>query len=201
MITTINNWKPEVRSLLKSLTDAGIKLEAGHNGAEKFKFDTLSSFIENLIACDEANLYVQMPDGRKLTLYLVLGNSPGELVSDYTCHLLLDKVTEAHSAKWEGRKQPTKVGAYLKGKFVSVDTYRRAQRKFIGEVNYVIHKDNLYAHVGHDGQDRRVIDCHLNEKDEVVVRDLNSSATYPVKYTAFRNGRNQEVSFVKGGAL
>lgn len=195
----INNWKPEVQSLLKDLTAAGFSILGGHNGEERFGYSTRAKteFLANLIACDESHLFVESPDMRKLTLYLVLGNSPGELVSDYTCHDGLDKVTEAHYEKWETRKQPTLEGEYLKGKFVSLATFQKAQRALVAEVNAVIHNDNLYAHVGFDGQDRRVVDCHINTVGEVVVRDLNDTRIYVVKYTAFRNGRGQEVKFNK----
>lgn len=116
----LNNWTPEVASLIATLKRHGFEIVSGHNGEEAFKLGTgakgMKAFIENLIACDEANLYVRHPDiktgqGNKVTcsLYLVLGNSPGELVSDYseplTCDLL-DKVTEEHYSRWESRKQP-----------------------------------------------------------------------------------------------
>lgn len=51
-------------------------------------------------------------------LFLVLGNSPGEIVCDYgvksgdkeavkAFNEAVDKVTNAHYLAWEGRKQPT----------------------------------------------------------------------------------------------
>lgn len=201
MITTINNWKPEVRSLIRSLLSAGCKLVQSDNGEDVMAFadGTMAEFVEHLTACDEVRLRVEMPDGERRTLWLIFGNSPGELVSDYGCHPVLDTVTDAHYTKWEGRAQPKKTGAYLKGKFVSAATYQAAQRKFVGEVNTIITRDNLYAHVGHDGQDRRVVDCHINVDGDVVVRDLHDlNKTYPVFYTAFRNGRNQEVKLTSG---
>lgn len=110
----INDWKPEVRSLLKSLTDAGCKLVQSNNGEDVMSFadGTLAEFIDHLIACDESHLRVEMPDGERRTLFLVLGNSPGELVCDYGVHEVLDVVTDAHYTKWETRKQPTLEGEY-----------------------------------------------------------------------------------------
>ena len=105
----LNDWTPETTDLLNTLTAAGFVLLSGNNGEESFKFTgDLPAFVENLIACDEASLKVQAPDGKKLGLYLVLGNGPGEIVCDYTCHDGLDAVTGAHFDKWEGRQQPTK---------------------------------------------------------------------------------------------
>lgn len=108
----INNWKPEVKSLLKALMAEGVILVSGDNGEETFKFDgNTNKFIENLIACDEAHLYVRTPSlpTKDRWIYLVLGNDPGELVCDHTVDDAIDKATDAHYKKWEGRKQPKKL--------------------------------------------------------------------------------------------
>lgn len=118
-VYTINDWRPEVRSLLNTLRKHGFIILGGHNGEEGFKRDgrTLADFIDNLIACDEAHLRLGHtktgPAQRVTSLYLVLGNSPGEIVSDYgipadvEVALLLDKATLEHGDRWENRKQPT----------------------------------------------------------------------------------------------
>lgn len=119
----LNDWKPETRSLLKALVAAGFTLVEGDNGEFKFKFKgNLNKFIENLIACDEAHLYVTDPNGKRRWLWLILGNSPGEIASDYSVGTEtpgvadpLDVVTQAHYDKWEGRKQPT-IKADLSGR-------------------------------------------------------------------------------------
>lgn len=112
---TINDWTPETRSLLKSLIAAGFSIVEGDNGEEKFQFDgtgNMQAFIDNLTACDESHLYVTDPEGGRRWMYLVYGNGPGELVSDYSLPKqgtdYLEAVTNAHSEKWESRKQPTK---------------------------------------------------------------------------------------------
>lgn len=120
MTRTINDWVPETKSLLKALIEAGATLSHGDNGEDQFKFDgDLAKFIENLTATDESALYIIVPGREKpLWLSLVYGNEPGVLVSDYTCNDLVDRVTDAHYDKWESRKQPTKTGEYINGKFV-----------------------------------------------------------------------------------
>lgn len=118
----VNNWTPEVASLIATLKRHGFTLMKGDNGEETFLCnpgrDGLKKFIENLIACDEAHLYVKCPKtGKVRWIYLVLGNSPGELVSDYSIPLSLasgdpmDAVTDEHSNRWDGRKQPTRTNA------------------------------------------------------------------------------------------
>ena len=109
-----NDFKPECRSLIRALRDGGFTIVGGHNGEERFAPD--SDFIENLTATDESDLYITKR-GFKFTLNLILGNSPGELVADYCFSRAagyssaladLDKITEAHYTKWQGRKQPTR---------------------------------------------------------------------------------------------
>lgn len=110
----INDWKPEVKSLLETLVKHGIKLVGGDNGEEAFNFHgDMDKFIKNLIACDEALLYVKTPkDARTRSLYLVLGNSPGELVSDYTVDETIEKAATEHAEAWEGKKQPKMLSPY-----------------------------------------------------------------------------------------
>jgi len=104
----INNWRPEVGSLLKRLIAAGCTILRGDNGEETFKFKNEEQFITELTACDEASFYVRTPtspaSGR--WVYLVLGNDPGELVCDYTVDEDLEKVCQAHNEEWEGKSQP-----------------------------------------------------------------------------------------------
>lgn len=107
----INNWTPETASLIATLKRHGFEIVRGSNGEERFTLqpgrDGMKKFIENLIACDEARMWVKDPqDGKERCLFLVLGNSPGELVCDYSVSDRLDKATEEHYDRWESRKQP-----------------------------------------------------------------------------------------------
>lgn len=115
----LNNWTPETASLIETLKRHGFEVVKGDNGEEQFNFDgDMDKFIKNLIACDEARLYVKCPQtGKTRWLYIVLGNSPGEMVSDYsiprelTSPDLLDAATEEHATRWEKRKQPKQTAA------------------------------------------------------------------------------------------
>lgn len=99
----INDWKSETRSPIRALRKAGVVIVRGDNSDDVFQADR--HLISNLAACDEAWLYVHV-NGENHSLYLAFGNEPGTLVSDYTCDPVLDKVIDAHYAKWNGRKQP-----------------------------------------------------------------------------------------------
>lgn len=109
----LNDWTPETTALLDRLIAAGFTPTSGNNGEDKFKFDPAqkAAFVENLIACDEARVYLLAPDGKKVWIYLVLGNEPGVIASDYLCHDALDPVLDAHYEEWSGKTQPTKTSA------------------------------------------------------------------------------------------
>lgn len=204
MIETINNWKPEVRSLLKTLVAHGCEIISSNNGEDRMQFKgRMADFIDHLIACDEAHLTVKAPDGKNRTLFLVLGNSPGELVSDYTMPAdskfgedVIDKVTEAHGAAWEGRAQPKLRGAYVGGKFVKEARALAARNALLREVNAVIHTRNLYMVNAYNHEQCRVIDGHINADGHVCVRDLyRENLTYRVEYHKFHDGALAPVEF------
>lgn len=117
----INNWTPEVASLIATLKRHGFAIVKGHNGEYGFKLNDatggMKQFIADLIACDESHLYVKCPKtGRERWIYIVLGNDPGELASDWTIPAALANKTsdedpmnaaiDEHYKRWEGRKQP-----------------------------------------------------------------------------------------------
>jgi hypothetical protein len=105
---TINDWKPETKSLIETLQNHGLTIVSVDNGENETVFSevTLDTFVEDTMACDEANLYVLAPDGKRKRLYLVYGNSPGELVCDYTVCNEIDAATNEHFKKWNGVTQP-----------------------------------------------------------------------------------------------
>ncbi len=109
----INNWRPEIRSLIKSLVAAGCQITGADNGEDEVKFNgkNMSKIVDCLTACDEAWLYVTTPTLRtkKRALFLVLGNDPGELVNDYSDDPAIKLATDAHCVLWEGKPQPKKL--------------------------------------------------------------------------------------------
>lgn len=119
--TTINDWRPETKSLVARLVDAGCTIVRGDNGEDEFKFTgDMDAFIAELIACDESHLFVITPHSgtNQKWIYLVFGNSPGELPSDYIVDQTLDEVTKAHYNEWELKGQPKARGYYENGKWV-----------------------------------------------------------------------------------
>lgn len=114
MPTIINNWKPETKSLIETLLKHNLTIVSVDNGETETNFAdvSLAEFIEQTMACDEARLYVKTPRGENRWLYLVYGNSPGELVCDYTIAPEVDAATNEHYNKWEGKKQPVCASPY-----------------------------------------------------------------------------------------
>lgn len=106
-IEMINDWKPEVGSFLNRLVAAGIKIISVDNGEDDEKFTTMEKAIKDAIACDEACIWVLPPDRTKpCWIYLVLGNDPGELPSDYVINPYIEKCADEHYKEWEGKAQP-----------------------------------------------------------------------------------------------
>ena len=128
-LEVINDWYPETKSPLDRLVAAGCEIVSGDNGEEKFKFDgDFDKFIAELTACDESYVYLKTPSGKVRWIYLVYGNSPGELPSDYIVDPTFDAVTSAHYAEWELKGQPKKRGYYDRSqgyKFIISDTLPR----------------------------------------------------------------------------
>lgn len=101
------DYEPETRSLLQSLTAAGFVLLLVDNGGTDVPFTgDLDSFVEECMGADEARLYVRAPDGRRVGLFLVYGNSPGELVADHHIHAQLETVVVTHGKQWDNCPQP-----------------------------------------------------------------------------------------------
>lgn len=114
----LNNWTPEVASLIATLKRHGFTIVKGHNGEYGFKLNAatggMKQFIADLTACDESHLYIKCPKtSRERWIYLVLGNEPGELASDWTvpngladAEDPMNAAIDEHYKRWDGRKQP-----------------------------------------------------------------------------------------------
>jgi hypothetical protein len=100
-----NNYAPEILDTLIALVSAGFTLRAVDNGGGKETAETPATACSLIDATDESYLYVTAPDGKRLSLFFVLGNSPGELVADWTMHPALDAVLDAVSDRWMGTEQ------------------------------------------------------------------------------------------------
>ena len=104
----MKDYKPEVRSLIKSLRQAGFTPLSVNNGEENVRFSSVSKteFLEEIVATDEATLRLQH-NNKKVAIWLVLGNEPGTIAADYTDYEPLEQVIDSHYDCWESRKQPT----------------------------------------------------------------------------------------------
>ena len=110
MTKTYYNWKPVLRSLAKSLEDAGCTLIGACDGEETFETNSRKEIAEIVASVDEGCIYVTTPDtpaGKRKVVFCVLGNDPEETAADWTCDPAIDKGVDAFSAKWESRKCPT----------------------------------------------------------------------------------------------
>lgn len=84
----------ELLSLLAALVAAGFSLHSCDNGGGRE-----APTVANLTACDECHLFLRRGETRA-TIFLVFGNSPGELCCDYSAHPELERVISAESDKF-----------------------------------------------------------------------------------------------------
>ena len=93
-----NDWQPEVSSLFNTLKKHGL--------------DVVTT-IETALEADDCWMTVSNKETKVETkIYLVLGNEPGVIMADWVCNAnesIINKVEDEHYARWEDRKQPTKV--------------------------------------------------------------------------------------------
>jgi hypothetical protein len=120
----LNDWRPETRSLLRALVKAGFTIDAVSDGEEWTQGTpavAIPAAVKILTSVDESQLTVWCPDSTALKqLWLVFGNSPGELVSDYTTGSpLLDATLAEHSDKWGFLTQPKTTARKLYPKLYS----------------------------------------------------------------------------------
>lgn len=105
----INDFRPEVRSLLNRLIKAGAILTQADDGVEEeahdVDHDDLDSAVDVLTSVDESVLHGVL-GAKGFWLQLVLGNEPGELVSNYTLDPTIEAVVDAHASAWETKGQP-----------------------------------------------------------------------------------------------
>jgi hypothetical protein len=105
----MKDYRPEVRSLLKSLRQAGFTPLSVNNGEENVRYSDVSKteFLEEIVSVDEATIRLQH-NNKRVSIFLVLGNDPGEIACDYSDYDPLEEVIDSHYDRWENRKQPTR---------------------------------------------------------------------------------------------
>ena len=105
-----NDWEPVVRSLIRLLSKNGYLTVAASNGEETIESTKTKELAEWVCQCDEGGLRVENSKNKseEYHLFIVLGNSPSEIICDYSYPLLqntfnFDKVTEEFAAMWNKR--------------------------------------------------------------------------------------------------
>jgi hypothetical protein len=96
-MTTTDRYDTETRSLLHRLMKAGFTPLTIDNGetVTKWNADNRTLFVAEAMACDASTLSCVDQDGRRVALFLVYGNGPGELVCDFTDTPALAAVVDA----------------------------------------------------------------------------------------------------------
>ena len=110
------DWSVPVKSLLTIFQVEGFNITAVHDGEEMIQIDQklcksaiLWSAADIIVSVDVSYVLVEK-HGMKATLFIVLGNEPEEIVSDYTytpqLEELLEETIDKYVTQWEGKKCP-----------------------------------------------------------------------------------------------
>jgi hypothetical protein len=112
MTNIYKDYRPETKSLVLRLREAGWYPVAADDGEDVVKVADvgIDGAVDHACGVDEANFTFVNADQKKLRVYLVFGNEPGVVASDYGCppELMdtIDGVIAAHEESWARRKQP-----------------------------------------------------------------------------------------------
>jgi hypothetical protein len=101
----MNDYRPEIRSLLNTLKKKGFTPHILNNGGEIIRGSSITA--DEIDSVEESHLYVKDANNKKYFISIVLGNDPGEIAADYSDHDELEVVMEEHYNRWENKKQPT----------------------------------------------------------------------------------------------
>lgn len=101
----INDWEKVVRSLIRHMKTHGYVTEWASNGEDSIKSHHTGRLASKVCECDEGLLRVVKGEER-YRIYIVLGNSPSETVSDYSWKSGMDAENEVFSqvlSNWSDR--------------------------------------------------------------------------------------------------
>ena len=90
----------ELRSLLRRLAAADIRPAAVHDGEELVVTRTQTEAAEAILSVDECSVRLVRHGEKVGTLYLVMGNSAGEIVCDHTDSPILTPLMDGHADEW-----------------------------------------------------------------------------------------------------
>ena len=93
-------YATEIRSLLMTLNKHGFSPFKVYDRCETEKTSSQKSAAEVILSVDESWLYVKDSSNNKFTVYIVLGNEPGEAVCDSSNYEPLNVATDEHYSRW-----------------------------------------------------------------------------------------------------
>ena len=98
-----------IKSLTFRLKEAGftfLEVDNGGDYGEEVDVSEMSTqkIAQEICAVDEARLFCKDPDGKKVGIFIVLGNDFCENMADFTQNAHLEKVWESYSDYWTGKK-------------------------------------------------------------------------------------------------
>jgi hypothetical protein len=94
-------YGPELRDLFRRMEDNG--LVPGHvfDTEEDVVCETWDDVYKAIMATDEGTVYFSEPGVGGHWAFLILGNGPGDLICNYGCCDIMDRISSEHFNKWE----------------------------------------------------------------------------------------------------
>ena len=92
-------YEAEIKTILEVFGNAGFNPTEVWDGEESTIVKTQEEAHENIVAVEEAYLYLQRSEDEKVTLQLLMGNDVGEAICDYGCsHKLYGEVDRIYKS-------------------------------------------------------------------------------------------------------
>ena len=102
MKTKKTNWKKLILSFIQIAKDEGLTLMGACDGEEGMNSTCARSCAQHIANCDEGNLYFFDKDlNKNLWVFIMLGNEPCEMITDYVCNAKLDAASDKFIDKYE----------------------------------------------------------------------------------------------------
>lgn len=93
-------YEKEVRSLLARIKKHGLEVYSVEcDGYPEVMVETIDDAVEEILSVDTSYISMMVEDKSKW-MFIVLGNEPGVIVSDYVCCDVFDTIVDDHYTQW-----------------------------------------------------------------------------------------------------
>ena len=99
-VEKVHPYATEIRSLMRTLKRHGFAPVSVNDGETYEKVENQSQAVDIILSVDESWLRVKHENGKRATVFIVLGNDPGEAVCDHHDWDPLTVAVSEHYDRW-----------------------------------------------------------------------------------------------------